>query len=67
MSYDNLPDWFLDAPIQLGLIQQGHIPTIEIMLAEGKTWEEIGAEINWDPGTAQHHYELYMSHKKNMI
>ena len=39
-----------------GLKAQGHIPTIQRMLAEGKTWEDIGREIGWDPGTAEEFY-----------
>jgi hypothetical protein len=39
-----------------GLKAQGHIPTIQRMLTEGKTWEEIGREIGWDPGTAEKFY-----------
>lgn len=43
-------------PVQVGLRAQGHIPTVERMLAEGKSWDEIGAAINWDGATAAEWY-----------
>lgn len=43
--------------IRFGLRQQGHMPTIERMLAEGRTWHEIGAVIGWHPPTAKEWYE----------
>lgn len=43
--------------IKFGLRAQGHIPTIDRMLAEGATWEEIGATIGWHPPTAKEWYE----------
>jgi hypothetical protein len=46
--------------VAFGLRNQGHIPTIEKMLEEGKTWEEIGRAIRWDPFTAQQHYTWYL-------
>jgi hypothetical protein len=33
--------------VLIGLVQQGHMDTVEKMLAEGKTWEDIGKAINW--------------------
>jgi hypothetical protein len=42
--------------VQFGLRQQGHLPTIEQMLKEGKSWEEIGQAIRWDPETAKQWY-----------
>lgn len=48
----------LDVPVQIGLRQQGHIPTVERMLFEGRTWEEIGAAIGWDGKAAAHWYEM---------
>lgn len=53
----------LDVPIVFGLVAQGHIPTVERMLAEGKTWDEIGAEIGWLPETSREHYERYRERK----
>jgi hypothetical protein len=52
---------FGDLPIQraaclFGLKAQGHIPTIERMLAAGASWEDIGREIGWCPETAERHY-----------
>jgi hypothetical protein len=43
--------------VRFGLEAQGHIPTIEKALAEGKTWEEIGKLIGWCPVTAKKHFE----------
>jgi len=54
-----LPKELLDAPVAFGLVNQGHIPTIQAMLTQGKTWTEIGEAIGWLPGTAREHYERY--------
>lgn len=45
------PD-ILDLPVYIGLRQQGHLGTVEQMLRDGKTWEEIGAAIGWNWQTA---------------
>lgn len=50
----------LDVPIVFGLVAQGHIPTIEKMLAGGATWEEIGNKIGWCHKTAKEHYDRYL-------
>jgi len=55
----------MDMPILFGLEAQGHIPTIEKMLSEGKSWEEIGKTIGWCHDTAKEHYERYLSCKKS--
>jgi hypothetical protein len=47
------------ARVLFGLRAQGHIPTIECMLGEGKSWDEIGQAISWCPKTAKEHYERY--------
>jgi hypothetical protein len=47
-----------------GLKNQGHIPTIERMLSEGKSWEDIGREINWCPKTAEKHYQWYLKSRE---
>lgn len=52
-------DEILNAPIAFGLKSQGHIPTIERMLAEA--WDKIGNEIGWMPSTAREHYERITS------
>jgi hypothetical protein len=44
------------ATVQFGLRAQGHIPTIERMLADGRSWKSIGKEIGWDPLTAAEWY-----------
>lgn len=41
-----------------GLRSKGHLPTIEKMLKENKSWEEIGKEIGWCPKTAEKFYEM---------
>lgn len=51
------------APWVFGLKAQGHIPTIENMLAENKSWEEIGKKIGWCHKTAKEHYERYLKQK----
>lgn len=43
--------------IKFGLRAQGHIPTIQRMLACGATWDEIGQAIGWHPPTAKEWYE----------
>lgn len=55
-SLDDLIEKFGDTPIVFGLRAQGHLPTIERMLEEGRTWEEIGQEIGWCSKTAERHY-----------
>jgi hypothetical protein len=50
----------MNTPVLVGLKQQGHIPTIERMLEEGATWEQIGEEIGWWPETAKEHYIWYI-------
>ena len=45
------------AHVLFGLRAQGHIPTVERMLTEGKGWDAIGQAIGWCPLTAQKHYE----------
>ncbi|WP_222046733.1 hypothetical protein [Rhizobium laguerreae] len=44
-----------------GLEAQGHIPTIEAMLAEQADWQEIGRRILWDGDTAKAHYQRYLA------
>jgi hypothetical protein len=41
---------------KIGLRAQGHMPTIKRLLSEGKTWEEIGRVIGWEPKTAERWY-----------
>jgi hypothetical protein len=49
-----------NSPIAFGLVQQGHIPTIERMLAAGASWKEIGNEIGWMADSAYDHYSKYV-------
>ena len=45
--------------IKFGLRAQGHIPTIHRMLSEGKSWEDIGRVIHWDPKTAERWFKRF--------
>ena len=49
-----------NAPVVFGLVAQGHIPTIERLIDEGKQWDEIGSAIGWCPITAREHFERYL-------
>jgi hypothetical protein len=53
--------------IAFGLEQQGHIPTIERILADlgsnEYAWDKIGKEIGWCPKTACYHYVKYLQDK----
>ena len=46
-----------NAEFRFGLRAQGHIPTVERMLSEGKSWKEIGEAIGWCASTAREYYE----------
>jgi hypothetical protein len=48
-----------NATVVFGLQAQGHIPTITEALAIGKSWDEIGKLIGWDPATAKEHWGWY--------
>jgi len=43
--------------LKFGLVQQGHVPTIERMLSEGADWVAIGKAIGWCPKTAEQHWQ----------
>lgn len=49
------------ARVLFGLEAQGHIPTIEAMLAEQANWQEIGRRIGWDGATARAYYKRYLA------
>jgi hypothetical protein len=55
--------------VQFGLEQQGHIPTIEKMLAEFGSarseyiWKKIGKAIGWEYTTAAFYYIEYLRRK----
>lgn len=53
-----------DTKICVGLEQQGHIPTIEKMLENDATWDEIGKKINWCAETAKTHYQWYVEEQR---
>ena len=59
-------DTLMNSPVLFGLVQQGHIPTIERMLEEGATWGQIGKEIGWCPETAKEHYRGYIEQQEEM-
>lgn len=42
-----------------GLKAQGHIPTVERMVAEGKSWKEIGNAIGWAADAVEKHWGWY--------
>lgn len=46
-----------DAPTRFGLRAQGHLPTIETMLGNGHTWDQIAHEIGWQRCAARSHFE----------
>lgn len=52
-----------NAKIVFGLEAQGHIPTIEAMRADGKSWYEVGRKIGWEPDTAERHYGAWCARK----
>lgn len=54
---DELMKKLLNAPIAFGLRAQGHLPIVNKMVDDGKTWQEIGQKIGWDPDTARRYYE----------
>jgi len=56
-----------NAKVAFGLENQGHIPTIQKMLSEGKKWDEIGQAIHWCPITAREHYERYLHRSENEV
>lgn len=55
---------FILAKAVFGLKAQGHIPTIQQMLSENKTWDEIGTKIGWLPETAREHYTQILENEK---
>jgi hypothetical protein len=46
------------ATLRVGLRQQGHLPTVERMRAEGASWAEIGKAIGWSGDAAEKWYEM---------
>ena len=65
MDENEFEDLLGNAKIAFGLVNQGHIPTIEKMLIDGKSWDEIGRSIGWCSITAREHYEKYLLKKKH--
>jgi hypothetical protein len=54
-------DELAGVPILFGLAAQGHLPTIETMLAAGSDWNEIRRRISWDGDAARRHYERHLA------
>lgn len=46
------------ATLRIGLKQQGHLETVARMVADGATWDEIGAAIHWSGAAAKRWYEM---------
>lgn len=49
---------FAGVKIRFGLRQQGHIPKVEAMLLEGKSWDEIGRQIGWAGSAVEQFYDM---------
>ena len=47
-----------------GLKKQGHLETIERLLADGSSWEAIGAAIGWDGATAKQHWGWHLERQR---
>lgn len=56
ISDDEFMDAFMGMRFAFGLKAQGHVPTIEARLLEGRSWEEIAKEIGWEPKTLEDHW-----------
>jgi hypothetical protein len=46
------------ATVQFGLNSQGHLPTVDRMVAAGESWEAIGKAIGWCGKAARKHYTM---------
>lgn len=66
MSDDEVKAVLENAPIAFSLEAQGHIPTIQAMRDEGKSWREIGDRIGWMAGTAEEHYLRWCERKAKL-
>jgi hypothetical protein len=51
------------ATLRIGLRQQGHLPIVERMRAEGASWDEIGSAIGW----AGHAVEKWYAMETNRV
>jgi len=47
-----------NVPILFGLRAQGKLETVERMVREGRSWEEIGDEIGWAPDAAERFWKM---------
>jgi FMN phosphatase YigB (HAD superfamily) len=53
-------EFFENVQVNIGLEQQGHIPTVEKMLEDGMSWDEIGKAIGWHGPTANQWYIAHL-------
>lgn len=53
--------------VRFGLVAQGHIPTIEKALSDGKSWAEIGKLIGWCPKTAEKYYKEWKTERSTPL
>lgn len=51
---DDFPE--LNVPFTFGLLPKKRA-RVKGLLAEGKTWEEIGRDVGWEPKTLREYYE----------
>ena len=63
---ETLAELLRGVDVQIGLRQQGHIETVDRMLAEGATWNEIGVAIHWHGPTAKQWYEIESKRTKEL-
>jgi hypothetical protein len=56
-----------NAQCVFGLVAQGHIPTIEAMLAKWNTWDEIGKAIGWCGDAACEHYIRHLQRERDAL
>jgi len=52
----DIKEAFKNVSYAFGLDAQGHVPTVERMLADGADWDAIGKAIGWDPATARDYW-----------
>jgi len=53
--------------MKIGLESQGHLGTVESMLKDGKSWDEIGRAIGWIGYAAKDWYVRHHQDKGNHL
>lgn len=48
------------AKIAFGLSAQGHLATVEQMVTDGRSWEDIGAAIGWSADAVEQHWKWHV-------